>query len=726
MSWSDNVQNDNEFQAFFVRSSCRVKLTGWEQYSGSVYSTTIPEGSILASLKINGATYFLRDSAAGVVSDLEYYYDRDTGTIYIWVSGGGDPDDDAFHIIATIYLFHASQDTLWHQTPDDESTPVVLWKGLLSAAPEYRVTIPPLAMGYYPIEPTSLVLKNDQSLNHLLSHGSFHRTDCVVWQQAGPLDADNMEMIVNGLFGLTIFVDDSNITFQVVDRSIHFDGHVTLQYLGSENVDPKFAGTPLMKLWGVASVPSNADLDKPVFELMNIDYDSDAPTTSNNRKFALVHDPDSRFAETVADGQILKPGGGGFFRLNSSIYATKFRPGDKVWFDGLTDQYWEVDTVPGPGGTDIHLTVIPSGAGGQAGNLRTSFIKKVFLIKNGGETTYELTMGRDWTETLHTGDFRGITLTSTAEANVGASTYDPNVDSLWCNCIGKKTKPTFEFTPVDDDTNYDDAFHLGVNVLYDFLKEECGIDEENIDVDSFVSARGIVDWSVFLPVPFAQLTDAPTRRDVLEVLLKSMMLRAYFNSEGKFTLKPYGPAETSAGTVTKQDIISTSYQIDYSNLAKLIFVFVWDANSINRIAYSGTKADWLAGTAQIKFLTDLQVNQIASAFTSARGQYLHQVNRSQVVEFIVTSNSDDFQNRMRDLYGERHGMMKVATRRHFMQRSAGEDVTVQRPELIGETYDGSEKSNVFEVLEVLKSPTVVEFQLDDTKAAKDEQDESYW
>lgn len=729
MTWSENVQNDSERQAFFVRASARIRIQGWTLHSGFIYKAPCTYGPVV-SLKVNSEAYEEVASLSVLFGDEQYFYDRDEQQIYIWITGDANPESENTWVIPTFYLFYASQDTLWHETPDDDSTPIVEWKGLLSGAPEYRVTVPPLAMGYYPIEPTSLVIINDQSLNYILYHGSFHRTDCVVWQLAGALEEENFEMILNGLFGLTIMVDDDTISLQVLDRSIQFDGVVDLEYLGSSDVDPKFAGTPLMKLWGVPSVPGNDDLNKPVFELMNIDYDANAPTTSNNRKFALVYDPDSRYAETVVSGSIIAPGGSKRFRCNTSGQASKFRPGDKVWLDIGADEYFTIDTVS-PGAGDVFFVEAVTAAGGTAGNLRTSFIKKVFLIQNGGETTYQLTFGRDYTETLHTGDKRGVTLTSSAESNVGAATFDPNTDSLWCNCVGHKIIPTTGALPatnVTDDTTYTEAFHHGINVLYDFLKRECDLSEDNIDLDGFETARGIVDWSVFLPVPFSQLTDAPTRRDVLDVILKSLMMRAFFNSEGKFTIQPYGPAETTAGTILREDIVSTNYVIDYSNMTKLVFVFVWDSTSINRIGYSGTKAEWLAGTAQIRFLTDQQINQVASAVGNAIGNHLHNVNKSGVVEHIVTNDGGDqeFQNRTLDLYNDRHGMMKVVTRRHFMPRSVGEDITVERPQMIGQVYTGADQTNVFEAIEVSKSQNSVEFQLDDTKAAKDAEDADYW
>lgn len=723
MTWAQNVVEDNAKQAYFVRATARLKVNTWTLHSGNIYVASFPYGPV-TSLSRNSTALTERASISAIVGGDEFYYDRDTQLLYARVISGGDPDDTSTYMVAEFYLFFSSQDCIWHETPDDESTPLVEWKGVLNSPPEFRVTVPALAMGYYPIEPTSLILRNDQSLNYVLYHGSFRRTLCECWQQVGELEEDNVELMVTGLFGLTIQVDDQTISFQVLDRSITFDGVVPVQYYpAGSTVDPKFVGTPLMKFWGLpAAGYNNSDYYKPVFELANIDYNADAPTTSNNRKFALVHDPDARYGVSQSPGQI-KPGAQDRFDLTNAADINKFKPGDTVWFQGPNDRYGLV--VDSLGSVEVYFNAAVPGAT-QNGNLITSFIKDVYMIKDNGQGVHKLLAGRDWLETLHANDYRGLTLQAACEANNGASTFDPSVDSLWCHVVGITPLPTVGGVEVTDN-GYLCCFSQGVNVLYDFLKRECGLTEDEIDLPAFDAARAVIDWNVFLPVPFSQLTETPQKRDVLDVILRSLLVRAYFNREGKFTLIPYGPADTPAATVEKEDIISSSYQIDYSTMSKLQLVFLWDAQSINRIQLSGSKDDFNNGTAQLRFLTDLQVNQIYSALTSGLGTHLHQVENVMAFEHIVTDDlSVKFGPRVLDLYGDRHGMMKVVTRRQFTQRNPGEDLTVERQQLLGQTYTGLPQTDIFEVLEISKSQDGVEFQLDDTKAAREKQDESYW
>lgn len=717
MTWAENIKNDTDINSFFVRLSARLNTLGpvYANVTGNIYSISFTRGPVYA---VSGLTL----GASSTVATGEFFYDTLAQVLY--VNDGGAVSGTNF--VVTFYIFSASRDVLWYQTPDDATTPIVQWIGNIKSVPEYKVIVQPLQLGLIPVEPTTLTLVNDQTLNYVLFYGSFNRTACEVWHRSGNLAVENIEQTLSGVFGQQIQYADDGIIFQVLDKVINFDASLVPNYITATSVDPQFQTNPLMKIWGA---PYNSAQYKPVFQMMNIDYNSDAPTTSNNRKFALVYDPDLRYEEAVIAGTINPGGGVHWVCTPKTSEAARFRQGDDVWFDGAVDQYFTVLSVSVVSG-HITFTGAPTGSN-LAGNLRTGFVKQLFLVKD-GKTVYRLKYGRDYTYTLHASNQAGITLTSTAESNNSAATFDPSNDSLWCCPVGKRMYGLGRLTNAGNDVNdfdvlhdvevYDFSFAKGVNILYAFLKDECGMTEAEIDFDSFTAAMLLSYWNGFLAVPFAQGNDVPTRREVLDLILTSMLLRAYYSPEGLFTLKAYQQNSTADAAVPREEMFEARHTIDYATMANVRLVPVWDAQSKNRIVASGTKDQILAGTAQVKLLQTAQVNQIGDADATALGTALHGITNSIVLQHIVADPNSPFFGRIRDLYSERSGTLQLKMPKQNADRNLGDVLDVTRPSLLGQEYDGDDKTQQYEILEITKSEAGVDVTLDDKRAANNPQD----
>ncbi len=697
-----------------------LRSTDFTSLGGNIYRATFTKGPIWEMFQ-NGNR--LTAAASASVGSGEFYYDRLTNYLYMNV-GGSLQSNHAY--VPTFYMFSASRDLLWHETPDDASTPVVQWNGTLKQVPEFRIAVQPLALGLMPSEPTTATILNDGSLNEILYGGSFLRTPCEAWHMAGPELVANVEPILYGVLGESIDVNDDSIIFQVLDKAINFEEQSPGSYLTSSNpVDPKFNGQPLMKFWGFGVTGGQQD-GKPVFEMMNIDYNQDAPSTSNNRKFVLVADPDARYAEIVVAGT-LKPGGAAWFSPTNPDDVYKFGPDDRVWFDGAADQYFSVD---GTNSGRVEFNEAITGGNNQAGNLRVSFVRIVYFIKNG--IAHFPKYGRDYEETLHT-EGRGITLKSGCEANLGIATFDPATDSIWAYVVGQKTFPQNNGVDVVDAVHAGESFQFnanfwhGINVLYSYLKDECGLTEDQIDFDSFTAAKPAAWWGTFLPLPFSQQAEFPKQREVLDVILRTLLLRAWYAPDGRFTVSAYKPPSSVDATITKEELLETSYRIDYSQMAKVEFRAIWNSSSLNRIVPTGDKDSILAGTAEVKIVQGKSVNQVNNAESSFEGTWLHKVKKSILIEHCLTHPGwTDFEDRCQDLYGERTGRLKVKTAQQNRDRAPGDPVEVQRQNLVGFSVDGTDQSNDFEVLELNKQQEDVELELDDLKAAKDKTSESYW
>lgn len=709
MAYEDNLEFDSLIDTKFVRCECRINipLTDLSVYSGTTYSTPITDGPV-STVKVNGTAYTLGSSIAGLSAG-EYYYDRTAQLLYIKFSLAVSTE----YIVVSVRLFFAESECLWYETPDDDTSELVLWRPLLSRAPSFKMVIPTKGLGFLPNDQTSLTLLNDGTLNYLLGNGSFRRTPIEVWHQLGERRTENFRKTLTGVFGLRVSVSTTEINFDVTDKSVDFDRLISGRNMtGVTTLDPKFNNTVCMKIIGHWQ-GSNA-----FFEMANMDYNSDSPTTSNNRKFGLIYDPDGTYSELSVAGT-LRPGGGLLFQPTVAANVDKFRYQDVVWFDGAADQYFVIDSL---GSGNIYFTTSPTGASNQSGNLRRS-IFEVYLVK-GGNKPYLLKYGRDFTQTTHVSNILGITLTSSAEANVGAATFVPDEDFIFCKPSGRNNQVTFDGNNVGDDT----AYKTGDVALLQFLKEEALLTEDEIDYDSISAIAAYIDYQIFVPMPFANFSEYPSVRDVLDLILKSLLVRGYFNNEGKFTVRAYKPIATTSETFAKDSIEneSYSYEIDYSDIKKIYPVQAWLTETNRSIEFTGSKDAIIAGTANTAFVENGEPAYASQASTNFKGEYLHETDVKDVFEHLVALDTGSkFANRVQDLFGDRDGLMKIRGRRLAMLREVGDKVTVSRDSMVG--YDDETGLTApMEIVEIEKSDKTTDLTLNDNKAAQDAADESYW
>jgi hypothetical protein len=715
MSWEDNLSNDAETDARFVRATCRMKIlhTEFALVSGNVYSVSFAHGPVVSLTDLGTAK---TAGASSSLSSGQYYYDRDTQLLYINL--GGAPSSGNF-IVVEFYVFFASEECIWHETPDDDTSALVQWNGLLKKAPSFRLSIPPQAIGFFPIEPTSLEITNDHSLNYILSRGSFYRTSCDAWHQLGDRDVDNIVKSLTGLFGLRISINEDAITFDVVDKSIGFDGAVQGgSYYSGAAVDPRYQGSAMMKLLGSPnSAAAGTIVGVPLFEMVNLGYNAEAPTTANNRTFGLIYDASNQYAEGIAPGNCTNDK----FNLTNASDSGKFLSGQRVWFDANSgpgaDLYFTVDSVVG---SQVIFTTSGSGTV-KPGNLRVSVFREVVIAK-GGDTPVRLSYGRDYVDTLHSGNIRGITMTATAESNNSVATFDPSADYLFTCVDGANNQ--LQNGGVDYGTAT--SAKSALQVFYQFLREQVGLEEAEINFASFTDADPYITWRIYLPLPLAQLEDYPDVRTVMDLVLKSMLLRAFFSSDGTFKIMPWKPISSVAESIAKEEIQNFEFEIDYAEMKKIALVSIWDVTTANRIAFSGGKDLILAGTAPIRVVQTGQDYGVIAASSSNEGLYLHQIQASETFQHCVQEVSgSDFESRLLDLYGERSGRMTITGKRIALRREPGDDLTVYRDSLPG-AVDAEGNSANFELLDVDKADGDVTLVLGDNKAADDKASESYW
>lgn len=738
--YADNLQYDSELEGHFVRAECRINIRYADLTSegGNLYSVALEYGPVVGLTIV--PTAFTEASDPDAIADGEFYYDRDEKRLYFNYSFITPSD----YIVATFRMFFSNQECIWHETPDDDTTPLVAWRPLVKTPPAYKVTIPAKGIGFFPIEPSSLTLVNDKSLNFLLGNGSMNRTKCELWHQLGELEVDNLEKQLTGVFGMRISGDDTSIIFDVLDKSMNMDSFPEdiRNYDGASTIDPRFQGTAVMKALGATGGRAREDLsgnveakqnDSCFVEMVNVQYDADAPTTSNNRNFALLYNPGgNKYTELTVVGR-MNFNSNNTFDVNPGADTDnrKFRKGEVVWWDsdaGSGDDKYLI-TGDRDGSDRLAFTTNPGGSANQAGTLRRS-IFDVFLIKD-GTTPIRLKYGRDFTQATHLTNVLGITLTSTAEANNSVATFDPKTDAIWCVPLGRTNQVTYDGNNVGGATN----MKTGGEILYQFLKEEAGLDESEIDYQSIEDAAPYIDnIQVFVPLPLVQLDDYPTIRTVLDLILKTLLVRGYFNAAGQFTIRPIKPIVTVDEDVAKEHLAKYSFEIDYSDIKALYPIAVWNSRTRHFLGFSGATKDQIwAGTAQVKFLEEDTAAQVSTRATiTNKGSTLHQATIKEQFEHLCGNPSEQsdtpstpFQPRLWDIFSERSCSFKVAGKRLALQRTPGDTLAVGRDSIVGQDDAVGNTTNTV-IMDIDKSSELTDLTLDDNKAANDAADEDHW
>jgi len=206
----------------------------------------------------------------------------------------------------------------------------------------------------------------------------------------------------------------------------------------------------------------------------------------------------------------------------------------------------------------------------------------------------------------------------------------------------------------------------------------------------------------------------PTIREALDVLLRSLTIRAFFDPDGVLRFRAIRANQAAADTIDKEEILSYEYQIDYSNVATIQCYAIWDAVITRRIRYTGTKEDILSGAARLAIVEAAgTVYGTGENNSTWANQYLYnapgKVSTLEVALVNNATNQNQF-SRIQDYLGCRFGIMRVQAKRFGLDRDPGDTVEIRRDSIPGlDDAAGNSQNFVINDLEKSQGGVAIEF-----------------
>lgn len=694
MTYATNILKDNVQNDMMVVMKPRRRFTSWTLHSGSVYRTPCAFNAI--TVEFNGSA--LTEGSSATLSAGQWYYDFDNQYLYVRKSDSTAPGASDW-IVATVELFLATTERLWHRVPTDSSTRVVQYWGVVKVAPAVRQARTEQLLGFYPIESTGLSCVNDPYLfQDIIWDGSFNDAEVGVYHVAGSLETDNVSKIITGKSGSFSF-SDAEINFVIYDSALALDTQFvpaggTSYFPLINSVEPDFAGKPIRTVFGLVNG----------FRPVNVDYNADAPSTSNNRVWAV---DSGTLDTTLFEGTVTEVPTLSTPKMSLSDIQ-KFKVGDKVWVYDVVDGSGDYVTLTGvnyaTGGVVLSSGV--SGAHLQVGSkIRRSFVT-VQLIK-GGTNSKTLVYGRDYTQGSTSFGTRGFTLTSSAEANQGVATFDPTTDRMLVNVEGRSQIPTLGGSDFGARASNRSYVSQGIVVMYDILKTYLGLTESEIDTSAFTSVQSSNTIGVGFAVPYLGEEDFPSYKTVISNLLASLLLVAQIDKDGKFSIKAIAKVVTADSSINSDDIRASSwkYDMDYTQIGGVKFLY--------------RNQEYLfSSTANTIYSYEEYVGEDVTE--SSASQYLHKTRQYRTFRSMHDGQDVNYTTKVLAIFAERAGRVSFEINGQFYQRGINDSVSISRTKLPGFDYDPeTNRSRNFRIIEIQKELGKVTVVLDDQKGIDD-------
>lgn len=733
MSYADNVDRDTSENEYFVTLKPRMELPtdGRALFSGSVYSIPFAKGSVTAMFAPDVVpTVTLSLGASSSLSNNQFYYDYVSQILYFRCDVTN-PDQLTDSFVITFEMYLSTKESLWYSDPTDDTAPIVKWNGCIKTAPTLSMITELQSFGFVPIDVTQMICNNDKNLFQQIMHtASFNKSDVACWHQCGPQITENISQLLVGSIDTRINYSNSQITFPITDRILNFDDTInygstdgSLEYFdeatfgASQIIDPDFVGKPIRMVYGKVSG----------YNGVNVDFDTDAPTTSNNRDWVVGHGQGVAHWDSFSCSAVAAFGTTGF--TVSDANAKSFAVGDRLWIDKATDQWVTITTITKTGAnTNIDTGTVISGTIAGA-TISKSYVRNIYLVDLDNTHWYQMEYGRDYTEANFAQTTSGITLRSTAESNAGAPTYDPVVHKLFFDVAGKKTLPTVGGVDFDnlkgvagsysDDVTYLNtygAFFRPAIVLYDFLKTEFGLAESDIDTDSLLGLDQIDFSTIGFAIP--QRTDSvdfPTYKSVLDQILTIVSAKGFFDSNGQFTVRWIDKIVTADVDFLKEDMLGElSVEYDYSNIAK--YNVMASAENLLSATY-GAKILLDDFHTHFRFFENKDYNIFGISLSDDASIVVNNISKQTSPDTIFSTLSID-RELFSSIYSDRSCKITFTAKNQSLSLNVGDSIQITRDDLPG-FEPGSDNSMFFTVIGVEKGNGSVVITADDQRLVQE-------
>lgn len=667
------------------------RLAGsWSLISGTKYYQLFDYGEI-TKLEANATEKTKATSSA--LSDGIWYYDSLEEKLYF---------DDGYNpatknIVLTYEIYTGTFDAHWYRNPLDSTGRIVYYEPIIISSPKINASASESLFGYLPVQSSNITLSNAvHVLEKHLYDSSFYLCDVVIYHYLDKLTIANTKKVFSGLC-TKISYDDKQIMLSLYDRLGIFDkeyrnvtGNSFYAYSEFSDLDPAYEGRPIRNVYGIVEG----------FPPVNIDYvaDVDTPTVNDNRRYICIAD-ETNLGSVQSSVPASPSSTTTRTYLNS---ANGFRVGDSVWFDKASDEYKIITNVNKTGNNYIEHPALSVAC--AVGNIaKRSFIGNITIYKE--DVVYRPLFGRDYTEyTDATNKVVGFDLSTSLETNLGMPSALSASDAIYCRIYGHKNTVTLGAAPFGLDSGETGNLTQAIVVLFDMLKTYTSIAEDDIDLTTFSSLQSSIADEIGFAVPEFSRNDFPIMKDVVNNILKTLLLKIFPNNDLKWTIKQTAPLGSVDKSIEDDEILLNSfkYEFDYNDI-------ISDAI----LEYAGREYSE-------KHQASRDYSRVTK--TSAVTKYLHKIDRQKTFKSLhfKLSEAQTLVDRLNYALSERQGICKLSTKNRFFDILLGDNVKISRSRMPGFEYDGNIlREREFAIISTAKSLDDIELELIDQKGIED-------
>jgi hypothetical protein len=661
MAYSDLLDDEGVNSQFLAVLKPRRRISSWSVFSGSVYESSFTLGQVIA-VAIDGVA--LTEGSSTTLSSGEWFYDVDAETLYVRTTGDTDPTAD--FVVGTYELYVGTFDAHFPRIPtsaESASNRSVYYDPIIRQSPVLKQTNNDVFFGFLPSQTSQVVLNNaEHGLEIHISDSSFNRADIQVYHWLDELETDNVKLVYQGLMGNIQYNGESVsiATFESLDKfeQEYRSGAVSFFSEGSfPNIDTKFLSRPIRKVYGLVDG----------FVPVNIDFNSEAPSTSDNRDWVVMSGQSglADISRTVPASPV---------STTTRTYlddAQGITIGDGVWIDKASDEYVVVTNVDY--GSDFIDHAALSVAATTADTVKRGFVSKVTITQQG--INYTAFYDRDYTLSTALADgTSGFSFKTTMEANTGLpNTLSPS-DRVSCRVYGKANDVTLGGPSFGSDDAKSGNLRDPVVIFIDLLKN-LGITESEINTSSFTTAQAAVTAPCGIAIPEASNNDFPKYKDLIVRLLQHTMMRFYVDNDRLFKVTPVDVFTGSAGKTVGDDELlfkSFAYSFNYSDTLSQVNVDYNFREIPEEASASGAKLDRVSST-------------------SETAEYLHTIQKSKTYKSFHTvidqTEASALADKLRSIFGTRRGLVSFRVKNRFFDSIIADTIDVTRTKMPGFAFD---------------------------------------
>jgi len=714
MSYDANTSKYNIELQYLVILKPRYFVSQWFLDSGTKYYRDFLYGDYGQIVNVDNNGVSQTQASDATLSDGVWYYDVSEKRLWIDIGSNPGASGGTNYTVVTYELYLSTKSVSYYRDPSDTSSATVFYNGLIKTPPKLQQSVTDILFGFFPTRSTTMTCdNNDKFFDVYLYESSFNRIEISVWHYAGELSSSNAFNILNGVVGGDVSTDRTSVSFNIFETTDLFEKEYRNPSSGDSfwnttsfsNLDPTKLDTPIRRGYGVVEG----------FVPVNLDFNSDAPTTSNNRKWGVGSTPSGSnsgfikmFSGTAATSNTTTrtylPSPAEGFPVNGDG-ASGLQVGDTIVINDATLtpvlNYVEVTAVNYTSNYIDHAALsAPATSAASVERAPVAFVK---IVQSG--VAYKAFYGRDYSVTnSDTGSTQTFTFTSTMESNIGGAmvTLTPN-DLVFCRYYGPSEIP--QIAASDFGTRNQKTYNItnAAVILYEILKDKVGIAESDIDTAAFQSEE---TSAPDLSFAIDELSDSqfPTYKQVIQRILASGLYYLYKKSDGQWSIFKDDPSRlvTATQTITGDQYLfgSLKYRYSYKDIYDSIL-----------IEYAHR---------EINEKNEAKSQSTRSSYTTKMALYLHKAEKQKIIKtyLLESSEADDLAEDVAKTLGNRQGRTTLTMKRDIFKIDLDDVVDVNSEFTPGYIFDpGTERSRKYAIEQTSKSVNSINLTLNDKRRA---------